>query len=772
MTRKPSIARGLAVAAALAAGLLFSRPIRSHEGHEAEAARGVIRVGDALFLEPASRAAAGLEFAEVVLGPIEETLDVPARLAVAPDRSGFASSRVAGRVATLRARPGDRVAKGDVLAEIESLELESMQTDLVRSAIALDAETRNRERLESLRALRTASAREVIQAATAEKEASAALERARGKLVLVGIEPAAADRIAATGERVPFLPVRAPIDGIVLRVDVERGQFVEATEHLVHIADLSGLRVEGQVPESAAARIREGLEARVRFTGDGHELARTTLARVAPVVENGALRVFADVEDPEGTLRAEGGAVLSIVLSAEEHAVLAPRRALFRRGGETFALVEEPLSAADRKALRERLADEANPLPDWARSLATRLAEDESGSARKIARKPLIASRAAKGEVEIEGDVLPGDRVIVEGGHVLAALFAPGVLRLSEEARAGIGIESREILPLSLDAVARGAAAVELPPGRRAAVSAPLLGTLASVRVREGDAVAAGDVVAEIESLDAKSLSLDLLVATLRLEAAAALRDNLAALADAGIPAGREKIEADVAVRDRAAERDGIRRRLRALGFDDAGIDASLSRKEPLRAFPLRSPIAGRVAAARGAIGRVVSPGDALVDVVDAGTVWIAGALSETEGRHVPKNAVARARLAARPSSPIEGRVAVVGREVRVADRALPVWMEVENAEGLLLPGMTGSFAVVTAPGATEEVLAVPREAVLDDGGQSFVVIESGEGFLRVDTETGRADDRFVEVRRGLYPGDRVLVRGAEAVRTALAGVR
>jgi multidrug efflux pump subunit AcrA (membrane-fusion protein) len=109
---------------------------------------------------------------------------------------------------------------------------------------------------------------------------------------------------------------------------------------------------------------------------------------------------------------------------------------------------------------------------------------------------------------------------------------------------------------------------------------------------------------------------------------------------------------------------------------------------------------------------------------------------------------------------------------VRASDRSVQVFLERENADLRLLPGMTGTMSVVVAPAASDEILAVPRGAVLSDGGREYVVVESGDSFARVETETGRSDDRFVEVSRGVYPGDRVLVRGAAAIRSALAGVR
>ncbi|MFU8817947.1 MAG: efflux RND transporter periplasmic adaptor subunit, partial [Pseudomonadales bacterium] len=67
--------------------------------------------------------------------------------------------------------------------------------------------------------------------------------------------------------------------------------------------------------------------------------------------------------------------------------------------------------------------------------------------------------------------------------------------------------------------------------------------------------------------------------------------------------------------------------------------------------------------------------------------------------------------------------------------------------------------------------LAVPRSAVIDDGGRSVVYVQTGgENFSRRPVELGVVDGGWVQVSHGLAPGERVVSEGAYLVKLAATG--
>ncbi len=77
----------------------------------------------AISLSPEGRANIGLETVVVKIRPIERTLALNATLQVDPDREAFVSSRVQGKVTAVRAKVGERVAKGQTLVVLQSLQI-------------------------------------------------------------------------------------------------------------------------------------------------------------------------------------------------------------------------------------------------------------------------------------------------------------------------------------------------------------------------------------------------------------------------------------------------------------------------------------------------------------------------------------------------------------------------------------------------------------------------------------------------------------------------
>ncbi|MBA2382585.1 MAG: biotin/lipoyl-binding protein, partial [Chloroflexi bacterium] len=90
------------------------------EGAPHTHAEGGAEESGSISLSPEARANIGLETVVATIRPIERTLALNATLQVDPDREAFVSSRVQGKVTAVRAKIGDRVAKGQTLVVLQS----------------------------------------------------------------------------------------------------------------------------------------------------------------------------------------------------------------------------------------------------------------------------------------------------------------------------------------------------------------------------------------------------------------------------------------------------------------------------------------------------------------------------------------------------------------------------------------------------------------------------------------------------------------------------
>jgi RND family efflux transporter MFP subunit len=113
-----------------------------------------------------------------------------------------------------------------------------------------------------------------------------------------------------------------------------------------------------------------------------------------------------------------------------------------------------------------------------------------------------------------------------------------------------------------------------------------------------------------------------------------------------------------------------------------------------------------------------------------------------------------------------KGRLVALGATVDAKTRTVPLVYEVPNPEGRLRIGMALTVYVETAQVA--EALAVPVSALVDEDGWMMAFVQvAGETFQKRDLTLGVQDGAFVQVLAGLAAGERVVTKGAYAIRLA-----
>lgn len=157
----------------------------------------------------------------------------------------------------------------------------------------------------------------------------------------------AADLRAAEADS---LQVRAGMEGILQRIEVEEGQRVAVGDNLARIAKPEGLIAELLVPESQAGQLAIGLPAKIQ--SGSQEIAGTVL-RVDPAISRGAVRVEISLtsELPPGS-RPEQSVEGSIILGEVPDALYVgrPVNTAANRDGHVYRLVDG--DTAERTAVR------------------------------------------------------------------------------------------------------------------------------------------------------------------------------------------------------------------------------------------------------------------------------------------------------------------------------------------------------------------------------------------------------------------------------------
>jgi len=182
--------------------------------------------------------------------------------------------------------------------------------------------------------------------------------------------------------------------------------------------------------------------------------------------------------------------------------------------------------------------------------------------------------------------------------------------------------------------------------------------------------------------------------------------------------------------------------------------------------FTLTSPLSGIVAEVNVIPGSNATQGQSLFRVVAVDSVYIVASVPETEAYRIPQLSGAEIELpGAERAIPIR-RLVTVGRFVDPNSRTLSVTYEVENPDRRLAIGQAVSVRLFLSRGAM--AVAVPEDAVIDDGGRPVVFVQvGGESFARRPVRLGARAAGYVQVLEGVRPGERVVTRGAYLIRLA-----
>jgi Cu(I)/Ag(I) efflux system membrane fusion protein len=199
------------------------------------------------------------------------------------------------------------------------------------------------------------------------------------------------------------------------------------------------------------------------------------------------------------------------------------------------------------------------------------------------------------------------------------------------------------------------------------------------------------------------------------------------------------------------------RQRLVLAGMSEEQI-AALERDGKVRnRITLRAPVAGVIAELGAREGMTVTAGATLFRIAGLATVWVVAQVPEAQAGWLVPGSKAEIRVPAYTET-FAGQVGAILPEVNAATRTLRARIEVQNPGARLKPGM---YATVGFIGQKRESLLVPAEAVIRTGERNVVIVAEGEGKFRpVVVEVGTESGADAEIRKGLKPGDKVVVSG------------
>ncbi|MCJ2048670.1 efflux RND transporter periplasmic adaptor subunit [Methylobacterium sp. J-070] len=374
---------------------------------------------------------------------------------------------------------------------------------------------------------------------------------------------------------------------------------------------------------------------------------------------------------------------------------------------------------------------------------------------------------SADGSPDPDRAAAPPKAAHADGAPAEGAAPDPGVIRMRPDQVTGQAIATRIVAGGTLARHLLVPGTITPDTDRIARVPARVVGTVAEMRKRLGDAVGKDEVVAILDSREVADAKSEYLTAQVQAELQTInfeRQQKLLASRSASEAAFETARAAYLETRLRV---DLARQKLSALGLDAAEVASAQKRDEAtpnqstLRRYPLRAPLAGRIVERRvdvgTAVGKEGDPAD-LYTVADLSTVWIELSVPTLDLALVREGAP----VAVTPGRPgdaqrrAEGRVIFVSPFLNADTRSARVVVTLPNADLAWRPGTFVTAEVEIARDAVP--VRIPKAAVQTLAGRSVVFVRTDEGFETRAIELGRSDDEAHEVTAGLEAGAEIAV--------------
>ena len=243
-------------------------------------------------------------------------------------------SRVAGRLAEVLVREGDRVTEGQVLARFETTELQAKLNERQSALEAARADARWTARDRSDK--ETLANRNIVSQSAADQARATAENRAS----MVAVAEA---QLEVARKNLADAEVKAPFDGVVGERIANQGESLPIDGKILALLDTSHVEIAAQMPAADVIRMKVGQSARVDLEGFGDRVFDGRITRISPTTQAGSrsIPVYVEITDRHEALRGGLFGTGTVTVQEKGHALAVPASAMRKDDQGDYVLVVE-----------------------------------------------------------------------------------------------------------------------------------------------------------------------------------------------------------------------------------------------------------------------------------------------------------------------------------------------------------------------------------------------------------------------------------------------
>ena len=259
---------------------------------------------------------------------------LPVSGTVQPVRQATVKAKVSGDVRQITVREGESVQSGQLLARIDTADLESK---LIERMGALESAKAQLALAEKNRATNNALLKQNFISQNAYDNSESSLSVAQGSV------KSAEAQVQIARNALKDAIATSPLSGVVAKRHVQPGEKVAFDSPLVTVVDLKDLELQAMVPAVDVPELAIGKMVELTIDGFGERKFTGRIERMNPSTEPGtrAILVYVGIPNVDGALRGGMFATGRIALAASAPVATLPATAVRTEGGQTYVWTVE-----------------------------------------------------------------------------------------------------------------------------------------------------------------------------------------------------------------------------------------------------------------------------------------------------------------------------------------------------------------------------------------------------------------------------------------------
>jgi cobalt-zinc-cadmium efflux system membrane fusion protein len=343
-------------------------------------------------------------------------------------------------------------------------------------------------------------------------------------------------------------------------------------------------------------------------------------------------------------------------------------------------------------------------------------------------------------------------------------LYRP--IKLTPAEAQNLGIATAKVAYHSVGSLQSAMGRVLAPQPRMAKVSYAFPARISAVHAQIGDWVKKGQPVLTLQSEEVGRARSEYYKAVADLELARQNYEREKQLSARGVGAQKNTLAAEAGFKVAQANLDAAEKKLHVLGFSEADVRLIAETHQIYPEIKLLAPISGKVIEHKAILGSMIDQTTDLMTIMDPTVLWVDAEVFERDIAKIRIGQEVRVSVLAYPGEVFRGKISYISETMNPETRTLNVRTEVQNRDFKLKQGMFADVSIIL--NAAQKVLAVPREAVLEDRNQDIVFLKTGDQYALCFVTVSAEQNGYCAIAEGLQEGDEVVVKNAYTLKSKL----